>query len=155
MNFFVSWSEEGHLYFWTHFTTMFLQFWKQCLQWIFQVTVTNLNLITKYHCYCICLSGHLTLLGWLFNKLLTFTVLVQQTKHIGFPIMPRKTITDSGYKFLQIGQKTCSEEQFLFWFQIFTLNLFSYYLQNIKFLRNFNFHIIIYRLVNRPKVHQE
>lgn len=95
-------------------TVFSVTLWKQC----YSYTVTNLNLITKYHCYCICLSGHLTLLGWLFNKLLTFTVLVQQTKHIGFPIMPRKTITDSGYKFLQIGQKTCSEEQFLIWFQI-------------------------------------
>lgn len=36
--------------------------------------------------------------------------------------MPRKT-TDSGYKFLHIGQKMCSVEQFLFWFQIYTLSV--------------------------------
>lgn len=35
--------------------------------------------------------------------------------------MPRET--DSGYKLLQIGQKMCSAQQFLFWFQIYTLSV--------------------------------
>lgn len=71
--------------------------------------------------------------------------------------MPRKAITDnaSGYEFLQIGQKVCSQNSFVLLSNIYIKFMHCYRFHNLKFLRKCSFHITILGLLNRPKVHQE